>query len=95
LEWCTYHVDDPEPFVDEFDDEFESARSVTICPWDRDFYNVEHEFLFDIILAANYLDIQPCEFLHLPYASKACECSPILSRLFSFVCQYLTSDARL
>lgn len=58
IEWCTYHADDPEPFVDDFEDEFEVNRSVTICPWDQQFYNVEHEILFDIILAANYLDIK-------------------------------------
>ena len=62
LEWCTEHADDPEPFVDDFEDEFETTQNVIITPWDRKFYDVEHEIIFDILLAANYLDIKLCEF---------------------------------
>ncbi|KAK9898319.1 E3 ubiquitin ligase SCF complex, Skp subunit [Cystobasidium minutum MCA 4210] len=58
IEWCTHHSDDPEPFVDEFEDEFETARNVVITEWDARFYAVEHEVLFDTLLAANYLDIK-------------------------------------
>lgn len=58
LEWCEYHVNDPEPFEDDFEDEFAARKSVTICEWDRDFYEVPQDQLFDIMLAANYLHIK-------------------------------------
>lgn len=58
MDWCTHHVDDPKPYVDDYEDEFESARSVIISPWDRQFFDVENDFVFDIIMAANYLDIE-------------------------------------
>lgn len=33
-------------------------RNIEITPWDREFYNVDQSEIFDIVLAANYLDIK-------------------------------------
>lgn len=58
LEWCNYHVNGPEPFVDDFQDDFVARPSVTICEWDREFYRVPRDQLFGIMLAAKYLGIK-------------------------------------
>ncbi|CAG8523803.1 12349_t:CDS:2 [Ambispora leptoticha] len=57
LEWCEHHINDPLPTSDE-----ESQRRhnhAEIDDWDQKFLNVEQDLLFEIILAANYLDIKP------------------------------------
>ncbi|KAL2825580.1 E3 ubiquitin ligase complex SCF subunit sconC [Aspergillus cavernicola] len=56
LEWCTHHRSDPPSTGDEDD----SRRKTTdIEEWDQKFMQVDQEMLFEIILAANYLDIKP------------------------------------
>ncbi|KAI9830956.1 MAG: hypothetical protein M1826_004072 [Phylliscum demangeonii] len=56
LEWCTHHRADPAPTAD---DETDSRKkSSDIAEWDQKFMQVDQEMLFEIILAANYLDIQ-------------------------------------
>ncbi|XP_058805975.1 S-phase kinase-associated protein 1-like [Phymastichus coffea] len=54
LEWCEYHKNDP-PY-DETEDIEKNATN--IIPWDKRFMEVENNILFNIILAANYLDIK-------------------------------------
>ncbi|KWU44148.1 Skp1-domain-containing protein, partial [Rhodotorula sp. JG-1b] len=57
LEWCEHHKKDPEPLAEDQDD---SRRKTTeISDWDAKFIQVDQEMLFEIILAANYLDIKP------------------------------------
>ncbi|GAA5821159.1 hypothetical protein JCM11251_004491, partial [Rhodosporidiobolus azoricus] len=57
LEWCEHHKKDPEPLAEDLDD---SRRKTTeILDWDAKFIQVDQEMLFEIILAANYLDIKP------------------------------------
>ncbi len=55
LQWCTYHKDDP-PQQD--DDENKERRTDDISSWDQEFLRVDQGTLFELILAANYLDIK-------------------------------------
>jgi len=53
--WATHHRDDP-PITE--DDESKDKRTDDISSWDADFLKVDQGTLFEIILAANYLDIK-------------------------------------
>ncbi|XP_050408532.1 S-phase kinase-associated protein 1 isoform X1 [Patella vulgata] len=55
IQWCTYHKDDPPPPED---DENKEKRTDDICSWDAEFLKVDQGTLFELILAANYLDIK-------------------------------------
>merc|ERR1712203_358818 len=55
IQWCTYHKDDPPPPED---DENKEKRTDYISSWDSDFLKVDQGTLFELILAANYLDIK-------------------------------------
>ncbi|KAG5287013.1 sulfur metabolite repression control protein C [Histoplasma ohiense] len=56
IAWCTKHQGDPPSTGDEDND---SRRKTTdIDEWDQKFMQVDQEMLFEIILAANYLDIK-------------------------------------
>ena len=56
VEYCNYHAEHPTP---EFEDKKKDEnRTDDIIPWDLDFCKVEQSMLFDLILAANYLDIR-------------------------------------
>ncbi|KAF9579144.1 hypothetical protein BGW38_004727 [Lunasporangiospora selenospora] len=57
IEYCEHHRHDPVPVQDESDDP--RKRSNDIEEWDMKFMQVDQEMLFEIILAANYLDIKP------------------------------------
>uniref|UniRef100_A0A1A9W5U9 SKP1 component POZ domain-containing protein n=1 Tax=Glossina brevipalpis TaxID=37001 RepID=A0A1A9W5U9_9MUSC len=50
IEWAEYHKDDIQPAEEE-------ERIDHISPWDADFLNMDQVALFELILAANYLDI--------------------------------------
>ncbi|CAN3375471.1 hypothetical protein DIURU_002335 [Diutina rugosa] len=55
LEWCEHHKNTPFP-----DDDDEDARkSAPVDEWDKNFLKVDQEMLYEIILAANYLNIRP------------------------------------
>ena len=56
IEYCTHHNENPEPPSDEKND---SKALDNIAPWDKDFCDVDQATLFEMILAANYLDIKP------------------------------------
>ncbi|KAH8117382.1 E3 ubiquitin ligase complex SCF subunit sconC [Phellopilus nigrolimitatus] len=56
IEWCTQHKDDQPA---NHDDDESRKRTTDISDWDSKFINVDQEMLFEIILAANYLDIKP------------------------------------
>jgi len=57
IEWCEYHKNDPAQTED--DDSDSRKKSTDIGEWDQKFMAVDQELLFEIILAANYLDIKP------------------------------------
>ncbi|KAJ9119102.1 hypothetical protein QFC22_003593 [Naganishia vaughanmartiniae] len=61
LEWCEHHKADPMPAVPDANDAAEETRrrNIDISEWDGKFIQVDQEMLFEIILAANYLDIKP------------------------------------
>eukprot|EP01130_Rhizamoeba_saxonica_P001125 TRINITY_DN10_c0_g1_i1.p1 TRINITY_DN10_c0_g1~~TRINITY_DN10_c0_g1_i1.p1 ORF type:complete len:161 (-),score=47.32 TRINITY_DN10_c0_g1_i1:31-513(-) len=52
IEYCERHQDDPAPAEEE-------RNTEEISPWDKDFCNVDQATLFELILAANFLDIKP------------------------------------
>lgn len=52
FKWCTYHKDDSIIQNDQ------QNRDTNIDEWDQKYMDVDQETLFDIILAANYLDIK-------------------------------------
>jgi S-phase kinase-associated protein 1 len=68
LEWCTHNRDDSRPSAGdkvEGDDETTGPKTINtdrknieIGEWDQKFLDVEQEMLFNIILAANFLDIK-------------------------------------
>lgn len=53
IEYAEHHQDDPPVTTDD------TSSSDNILEWDKEFINVEQDILFDIIMAANYLDIKP------------------------------------
>ncbi|KAJ1362089.1 Skp1- protein [Parelaphostrongylus tenuis] len=54
LQWCTYHKDDLS--IDDLDSC--ENRTDDIPSWDMEFLKVDQATLFDLINAANYLDIK-------------------------------------
>jgi len=56
LEWCEQHKLDPPASQD--DDSDSRKKTTDIEEWDQKFMQVDQEMLFEIILAANYLDIK-------------------------------------
>jgi S-phase kinase-associated protein 1 len=59
IEYCEHHKKDPEPTTAVDDSR---KKSTEISDWDQKFIQVDQEMLFEIILAANYLDIKPLLF---------------------------------
>lgn len=58
IEWCNHHRNDPQTDAAAADDADNRKRSTDIDEWDQKFMQVDQEMLFEIILAANYLDIK-------------------------------------
>ncbi|KAF9251644.1 hypothetical protein DTO006G1_2752 [Penicillium roqueforti] len=55
IEWCEHHKNDPPSASDDDDNR---RKTTDIDEWDQKFMQVDQEMLFEIILAANYLDIK-------------------------------------
>ena len=65
-QWAVQHKDDPPPPPEE--DETKQ-RSADVSDWDKEFLQVDQGTLFELILAANYLDIKG--LLHVTCAKVA------------------------
>jgi len=59
LEYCDHHQTEPLPTGEEPSADESRKRTTDIGEWDQKFISVDQEMLFEIILAANYLDIKP------------------------------------
>ena len=59
MEYCEHHRGEPLPTTDSTDSDDARKRTTDISEWDQKFITVDQEMLFEIILAANYLDIKP------------------------------------
>ena len=68
MEYCEHHRGEPLPTTDSSDNDDARKRTTDISEWDQKFITVDQEMLFEIILAANYLDIKP-----LLYALLLCD----------------------
>ncbi|ODV77517.1 E3 ubiquitin ligase SCF complex, Skp subunit [Suhomyces tanzawaensis NRRL Y-17324] len=55
LEWCEHHKNTT--FHEEEDDD--TKKTTPVEEWDKNFLKVDQEMLYDIIMAANYLNITP------------------------------------
>jgi S-phase kinase-associated protein 1 len=59
LTYCSYHYEHPVPQAPEDPTRAESRRTDDIIPWDKTFCDVDQATLFELVLAANFLDIRP------------------------------------
>ena len=57
LQWLAHHKDDPAPPVEKDEDVFEE-KEWKLSSWDQDFLKVDQDTLFQLIYAANFLDIK-------------------------------------
>lgn len=55
IEWCKNYKDE----FKEYEKDDENYRNADIDEWNKKYMEVDQETLFNIILAANYLDIKP------------------------------------
>jgi hypothetical protein len=58
LDYCEHHRGEPLPTADSEAQDETRKRTTDISEWDQKFIAVDQEMLFEIILAANYLDIK-------------------------------------
>jgi len=58
LEYCEYHKEELIQIA-RTDDDGTSQHTTNIGEWDQEFIAVDQEMVFEIILAANYLNIKP------------------------------------
>lgn len=65
LEYCEHHCYDPPANDTSSISDSGRRRTTEIGEWDQKFITVDQEMLFEIILAANYLQIKPLLSVHL------------------------------
>ena len=59
LEYCEHHRGEPLPTTNAESQDATRKGTPEISEWDQTFINEDKEMLFEIINAANYLDIKP------------------------------------
>lgn len=81
MEYCEHHRGEPLPAADADTSQDDTRKRTTdISEWDQKFITVDQEMLFEIILAANYLDIK----------SLLCVAPPLPSAFRSFSLPFFT-----
>ena len=84
IQWCTYHKDDPMPP----DEDMKKVKCTDdISPWDQEFLEVDMDTLFELILAANYLDIK--DLLDVTFKTVA---NMIKGKTQEDICQTFTCE---
>ena len=58
VEYCKYHHENPTLVSEDTKEGSEPVRTDDICEWDLEFCKVDQPTLFELVLAANYLDIK-------------------------------------
>ena len=58
IEWCKKHKDESIPTQEKEEKDLNEQSLDLIPKWDEDFFNVDQALVFELILAANYLDIK-------------------------------------
>ena len=86
LEFCNHYKDLPVPMEKDKDTSNSSKKEIVIEGWEADYVKVELPFLFQLILAANYLDIPPlldltCKTVALMIKGKTSE---EIRKIFNF-----------
>ncbi|KAI9219554.1 Skp1 family, dimerization domain-containing protein [Blastocladiella britannica] len=93
FEYCDHHKDDP--VVPEEENAPETRKSsANIDPWDLEFMNIDQLMLYELITAANFLDIKPlldlcCKVLANMIKGKSVE---ELRSLFGIVNDYTPEE---
>ncbi|WKY06815.1 hypothetical protein Q1695_006753 [Nippostrongylus brasiliensis] len=90
LKWCWFHRNDG-PFV-EYTGTL--AEKPPLCEWDQRFFNMHQVMVYELILAANYLDIRglldsACRFVASMIAGKSPE---EIRRMFNIKCDYTPEE---
>src|ERR1700733_10836990 len=70
LEYCEHHRGERLPTTDAESQDETRKRTTDISEWDQKFIAVDQEMLFEIILAANYLDIKPLLYVLIVMVSN-------------------------
>ena len=78
VEWTTQHKDDPAPVDDLKEKELGKCKKPELSQWDEDFLQLEQAELYDLLLAANYLEIKDlldviCKTVALMIQDKSAE----------------------
>ena len=58
IEWCDKHKDEALKTEEEEEKDMNEASLDKILKWDEDFFAVDQALVFELILAANFLDIK-------------------------------------
>jgi S-phase kinase-associated protein 1 len=57
LDYCEHYKNEPLSAIDAFDETRPEATALS--EWDKEYIGTDHDEIFEIIMAANYMDIKP------------------------------------